>query len=212
MSDLGANEPPHSMSASSPAAAAAVARGRVAQPNGWWGMVLFLCSEATIFGSLIGTYYYLDFRVAHWPPTGVELPRVTAAAIATGALAATAPMLWAAVRACRRALRRPAMAWITFALAVQAAYIGVQVVLYRDDLMHFSPRGSAYGSIYFTVLAADHAHVILGLLLDLALLWKLWRHGLDNYWLIGARGLALYWYVVIAVTVLVLLTVLTPSL
>jgi heme/copper-type cytochrome/quinol oxidase subunit 3 len=175
-------------------------------------MLLFVCSEATIFGSLIGTYFYLDFHVAHWPPTPIALPSVTAPAADTAGLVLTGPMLWLAMRAVRVGRRRPAMAWIAVALAVQAAYLGIQIVLYKQQLGQFSPRENAYGSIYFTILAADHAHVIVGLILSIAILWKLWRQGLTSYWLVGARGLALYWYVVIAITVAVTVTTLSPSL
>ncbi|MGH2885191.1 MAG: hypothetical protein ACRDPA_21210, partial [Solirubrobacteraceae bacterium] len=75
-----------------------VAQRRAAAPNGIWGMALFLCSEVTIFGSLFGTYYYLDFRVRHWPPDGIAPPKVTLAAVSTGILMLTVPMMWAAVR------------------------------------------------------------------------------------------------------------------
>lgn len=205
-------QPPHTESVPPGAPAARVARGRIAQPNGWWGMLLFVLSEATVFGSLIGTYYYLDFHVAHWPPTGIALPSVTAPALDTAGLVLTGPLLWLAARAVRRGMRKPAMAWIALALAGQAAYLAIQIVLYKQQLGQFSPRSSAYGSIYFTILAADHAHVIVGLILSIAILWKLWRQGLTSYWLVGARGLALYWYVVIAITVAVTLTTLSPSL
>ena len=86
------------------------------------------------------------------------------------------------------------------------------MLLIRHDLREFAPQGSAYGSIYFTLLFAHHAHVLLGLLLDGVVLWKVARHGLTNYWLIGVRGLALYWYVVAALAVAVVFTVLSPSL
>jgi hypothetical protein len=36
--------------------------------------------------------------------------------------------------------------------------------------------------------------------------------GLTNYWLVGVRALAIFWYVVAALAVPVLLTQLTPSL
>jgi heme/copper-type cytochrome/quinol oxidase subunit 3 len=78
--------------------------------------------------------------------------------------------------------------------------------------LHFSPQATAYGSIYFTLLGAHHAHVLLGLLLDLAVLWKVSVRGLSNYWLIGVRALALYWYVVAALAVLVVFTQVSPSL
>lgn len=205
-------QPPHTMHAEPGAPAAAIARGREAQPNGWWGMLLFVLSEATVFGSLIGTYFYLDFHVAHWPPHHIALPSITVPALATAALVLTGPMLWFSARAARLARRRSAMRWIAFAFAVQGAYLGVQIVLFAQQLGEFSPRDSAYGSIYFTLLAADHAHVIVGLILSLGILWKLWRHGFTSYWLVGTRGLSLYWYVVILITVLVTVTTLSPSL
>ncbi len=98
------------------------------------------------------------------------------------------------------------------ALLIQCCYLARQVLLFRHDLIQFSPRQSAYGSIYFTILGAHHAHVALGILLDLAVLWQLISRGLTNYWLIGVRSLALYWHVVNALAVLVVLTQLSPSL
>jgi heme/copper-type cytochrome/quinol oxidase subunit 3 len=90
--------------------------------------------------------------------------------------------------------------------------VAAQVLLFRHDLLQFSPKKTAYGSIYFTMLATHHAHVVLGLALDVALIWFVWLRGLNNYWLVGVRGLAIFWYVVAALAVPVLLTQLTPAL
>jgi heme/copper-type cytochrome/quinol oxidase subunit 3 len=85
------------------------------------------------------------------------------------------------------------------------------VHLYRDDLAAFTPQQHAYGSLYFTLLGASHAHVAVGLLLDLWLLGKLVR-GLTPYRVNAAQAIALYWYAVSAITVVVTLTVLSPAL
>jgi cytochrome c oxidase subunit 3/cytochrome c oxidase subunit I+III len=69
------SEVPRSMEATTPYAAAAVDRGRRAMPSGWWGMLLFLASEATLFGLLIASYFYLRFYNTHWPPPGIDKPR-----------------------------------------------------------------------------------------------------------------------------------------
>ncbi len=74
------------------------------------------------------------------------------------------------------------------------------------------PQATAYGSIYFTILAVHHAHVLLGLVLDVGILWQVATRGLTSYWLVGVRGLALYWYVVAGLAVLVVFTQLTPAL
>jgi heme/copper-type cytochrome/quinol oxidase subunit 3 len=212
VTDFSAGEVPRSAQASSSHAAAVVDRGRRAQPSGWWGMVLFLCSEVTLFGTLIGSYFYLNFGSHHWPPAGIKPPEITGPAVATAVLVGTVPLMALGAAAARRGRRASAMWWIAGAFVIQIAYLAAQVLLIRHDLRTFTPQGTAYGSIYFTLLFADHAHVLLGLLLNGAVLYKVARHGLTNYWLIGVRGLALYWYVVAGITVVVLFTVLSPSL
>jgi cytochrome c oxidase subunit I+III len=201
-----------SASAFSASAAGRVARERMAQPSGWWGMVLFLCAEATLFGTIISSYFYLDFDAHRWPPAGIKPESVTDPSIATGVLVALTIPMWLSVRASRSGRRGAVVGLIASTTVVQCGYLGVQIALWISDYHHFRPQGSAYGSIYFTMMTADHAHVLFGILLDLAVLAFVIIRGLTNYWLIGVRTLALYWYVVNAITVAVLLTQLSPSL
>jgi heme/copper-type cytochrome/quinol oxidase subunit 3 len=194
------------------AAAGRVARERRAQPNGWWGMALFLCAEVTLFGTLIATYFYLDFDAHRWPPAGIKAPSVVLPFVATAALVSLSVAMWLAVRSARAGRRGPVIWLIAFAVIVQACYLALQILLFRHDLNHFSPRDTAYGSIYFTLLAAHHAHVLFGILLNLTVLAFVSIRGLTNYWLIGVRCAALYWYVVNVLAVFVVFTQLAPSL
>ena len=191
---------------------AAVARDRRAQPSGWWGMVLFLCAEGTLFGSLMATYFYLDFIAHRWPPKGIAPPSVVLPLIATAVLITSSVPLMLAARAAKLSRRRRVTGLISLAVLIQLAYVAAQVLLFRHDLRQFTPQGSAYGSIYFTLLGAHHAHVVLGILLELGVLWHVVTRGLSNYWLIGVRSVALYWHVVNALAILVVLTQLSPSL
>jgi heme/copper-type cytochrome/quinol oxidase subunit 3 len=175
-------------------------------------MALFLCAEVTLFGTLIATYFYLDFDARSWPPDGIQPPSVVLPLLATGALIATSLPLALAVPAARAGRRLRVVALMLLAVFVQLCYVAAQVLLFRHDLRSFSPQATAYGSIYFTMLAAHHAHVVLGLLLELAVVWKVVGRGLTDYWLIGVRAVALYWYVVNVLAVLVVLTQLSPSL
>jgi heme/copper-type cytochrome/quinol oxidase subunit 3 len=125
-------------------------------------------------------------------------------------LALTAvPVLLAARAATAGAARR---AWLLVAGAtlVQGGYLAWQIVLFAADLGRFSPSGSAYGSIYFTLLGADHAHVAFGLLLNLWVLARLVR-GLDRYRTMTVRVASVYWVFVAIMTVLVTLTQVSPS-
>ncbi len=201
-----------SSSAWTAAAAGRVSRQRLAQPNGWWGMALFLCAEVTLFGTLIATYFYLDFDARSWPPPPIKAPSVVLPLIATGVLVAMSIPMWLAARSARAGQRRRVILLIAFAVVVQTCYLALQVLLFRHDLNDFSPQSSAYGSIYFTLLAVHHAHVLFGILLDLAVLWFVCVRGLTNYWLIGVRGVALYWFVVNGLAIVVVFTQLAPSL
>jgi len=201
-----------SMAAETAAGVAGVAEHRRAQPNGWWGMALFLCAEATLFGTLIASYFYLDFNSPAWPPAGIKAPSVVLPLVATGVLITTSIPLFIAVRASRAGRRTPALWLIALALLVQCCYLAAQVLLFGHDLHQFKPHDTAYGWIYFTMLATHHAHVALGILLEGWVLWRIAFAGLNNYRLIGIRATALYWHAVNVLAVLVVLTQLSPSL
>ncbi|MFL5917571.1 MAG: heme-copper oxidase subunit III [Gaiellaceae bacterium] len=168
---------------------------RAAKPNGWWGMAVFVATEATLFGALIGSYYNLRFKTPEWPPAGVPDPKVALPLILLAVLLATSVPVQLAVK--RRA-------WLVVALALQVGYLAVQIQLYADDLNKFTPQGSAYGSIYFTLVGAHHAHVLVGILLEV---WLLLRPNV-----VGLQATAFYWHAVNALAIAVTLVQLSPSL
>src|SRR5438132_3227971 len=188
-----------------------VEHARQAKPNGWWGIALFVATEATLFGTLIGSYFYLRFNTLQWPPPGVPEPKVALPLVLTAVLVTTSLPLQGAVRAARGAHRVRAWWLVALAFVVQTGYLAMQIHLFADDLGKFRPQGSSYASIYFTLVGADHAHVFVGLLLDLWLLARL-ATGLTNYRLVGLRVITFYWHFVNVVTIAVVLTQLSPAL
>ena len=201
----------HSYGAESDVAVREVARRRRAFPNGWWGMALLIATEATLFGTMIASYFYLRFQSVTWPPAGIEPPKVALPLSLTGVLVLTSIPMFLAVRAARAGRPGGAIGWIVPALLVQCGYLAVQIVLYLDDLSKFSPKDTSYGSIYFTLLMTHHIHVLIGILLNLWICFRLLR-GLTAYRLTGVRAIALYWYFVNVAAVAVVLTQLSPSL
>jgi heme/copper-type cytochrome/quinol oxidase subunit 3 len=173
--------------------------------SGILGVLVFAATEATLFGTLIATYFYLRLNADAWPPQGVEAPAVALPGALTAALVlTTAPLLLAAAAAARG---RRARAWLLVlgATVVQAGYLAWQIVLYFDDLSKFAPDETTYGSIYFTLLGTHHIHVAIGLLLDLWVLARL-AAGLTSYRVTTVRVVAIYWVLVNAVAVLVTAT------
>jgi heme/copper-type cytochrome/quinol oxidase subunit 3 len=182
----------------------------VAHPNGWWGTAIFVGAEATLFGALLGTYYYLRFKALHWPPAGIDPPGVALPLILAAVLVSTSVPMQIALRTAQ-AGRRTAVVPVVAALAVQGAYFAAQIHLFLADLDKFTPGTGSYGSIYFTLLGAHHAHVAVGLLLNVWLALRL-ATGLTTYRLTALWATTFYWHFVNALAVLVVLTQLSPSL
>jgi heme/copper-type cytochrome/quinol oxidase subunit 3 len=185
------------------AAETVVLAGRRRGPSlAFWGMAMVVASEATLFGTFIGSYYYLRFGSAHWPPTGTPEPRVVVPLIMVGVLATTSLPMQLAAMAARRARLWAARALLVWALVVQCGYLVYEIHDYVHQLHRSGPQDNAYSSIYYTLLGADHAHVALGILLVGWLLWKLLR-GLTMYRLNAVQVVAFYWHAVNVLTLIV---------
>ena len=130
-------------------------------PNGWWGMLLFVATEATLFGA--------DLRE-------LLLHSLPARAVA----AARLPRAGAAVPACpwrsssrdqRTRSRSPGeppragrvrRAWWLLALPARhpARLLRPCSAVFDDDLQKLGRgRGRAYGLLYYLMLGAHHFHV-----------------------------------------------------
>jgi heme/copper-type cytochrome/quinol oxidase subunit 3 len=171
------------------------ASARIAKPNGWWGIAVFVATEATLFGTLVGSYFYLRFKNANWPPPGISPPDLAVPLILTAVLVTTSVPMQLASRAARAGRRHVAWLAIFLAFVVQAGYLAMQARLFSDDLDKLQPQGSAYGSIYFTLLGAHHTHVFVGLLLDLWLLLRI-AQKLTEYRVTAVRAAVFYWHFV----------------
>jgi cytochrome c oxidase subunit III len=174
-------------------------------------MVVFVATEATLFATLIGSYYDLRFKTPQWPPAGVPDPKVALPLILLAVLVATSiPVHLASVFA-RRGLAGPSVLALLVALVLQSGYLALQIHLYVDDLHKFTPQGSAYGSIYFTMVGAHHAHVVVGILLEVWLLLRLLL-GTTAYRAVGLHATAFYWHAVNVLAIAVTIVQLSPSL
>src|SRR5947209_7192819 len=200
-----------STEAVTPRGVALVAERRVARPNGWWGMAVFVATEATLFGTMVGTYFYLRFQTRQWPPHGVPDPKVVLPLVLTGVLVLTSVPMQLAFASARRGRLGFARLALLVALIVQAGYLAMQLQLYLDDLHTFSPNASAYASIYFTLVGAHHFHVLVGIMLNAWLLLR-FAGGITNYRLVALQATTFYWHFVNVLALAVTLTQVSPSL
>jgi cytochrome c oxidase subunit III len=186
-------------------------RARGGPPAAWWGMLILIASEATLFAAFVATYFYLRFTSLEWPQDGLPEPKVVAPVILVACLVATSVPMRLATLAARAGRLAATRLYVLSALVVQAGYLAYSIVDYRDQLQVFGIGRNAYSSIYYTLLGADHAHVALGVLFDLWLLGKL-ATGLTRYRVRATWAIALYWHAVNLITVVVIATLLSAAL
>lgn len=196
----------------STAAATRADNPRRSLPAGIWGIALFLCAETMLFAGMISSYFYLDYQSRHWPPVGVARPDVLDPSLLTAVLVATSVPIALAARRAKSGSVRATIWMIAIAAFVQSGYLAYQLRGFVAELHVLHPQSSAYASAYFALLGLHHAHVLLGILLDLGLIFWLSVSGLSEYRVTGVRALALYWHVINVIAVAVLLTEISPAL
>jgi heme/copper-type cytochrome/quinol oxidase subunit 3 len=189
-----------------------VVAGRRGGPSlAFWGMAMLIASEATLFGTFIGSYFYLRFESPHWPPLGTPEPRVVVPLIMVGILATTSLPMQLAANAVRRGRLWATRAYLVWALVIQCGYLVWAIHDYVEQLERSAPQDNAYSSIYYLLLGADHVHVAVGVLLVVWLLWKLMR-GLTMYRLNATQAVTFYWHAVNLLTLIVIGVLLSPHL
>lgn len=180
-------------------------------PAAWWGMAMFVAAEATLLTVLVATYLYLRFKNVAWPPAGIPEPKVVLPLVLLAVLVATSAPMQLAYLVARRERLATTRACLLVALALQVVYLSVALWSYREDLEKFSPQTRAYGSIYYTLLGADHAHVIVAVLLNAWVLVKL-VGGFTRYRLNALLAATFYVHAVNVLTIAITFTLLSPAL
>ncbi len=173
--------------------------------TGWWGMLGTIVILFTVLAALIYGYFYLRLYSEEWPQMGHPLPGLAGPALAYGLLAAGGAVQLFNIcsrRHGRRRLLPPGMAAVVL---LGLAYSGGEL---RDLIATpFSPRSSAYASIFFTLNGFALATVLTGvffmggtlirmLRLDEPLAaprLRLWLQNSELFWLFAvASGLLVF--------------------
>jgi cytochrome c oxidase subunit III len=167
------------------------------------GMILFLISEAFLFGSLFWTYYYLRAESATWPPGGVEL-RLTLVSINTVILLSSSLVLWLAGRGIWRGDQNRLAVGLAITAGMGVVFLGITIWEWTHET--FRPWTNAYGSIFYTLTGFHALHVFGGVLLLLSLLARTLRHRITPSNFRPVEIGSLYWHYVDLIWILVFST------
>jgi heme/copper-type cytochrome/quinol oxidase subunit 3 len=183
---------------------------------GWWGMVLFIAVEATVFALLLASYFYVRFRSGPvWPPDGIEDPKLKLVLIMSAVLWSSSLPVHLAHSAIKRGHQKRLRTWLALGFLLGATFLVLQCVKeYPDILRHeYTPRTNAYGSLFFTITGLHGAHVFVGLLMNAWTQLRAWQGAFDEHRHVTVQNFVMYWHFVDVVWVFVLATLyLSPHL
>lgn len=131
--------------------------------RGTASMVLFIVTEAMLFVALFFVYFYLGRGQVHWPTDAP--PKLTLALIMLVVLLASSVILQWGENVSRRGREGAARLSLGITILLGLAFLGLQVLEYRDHLRTLLPTTDAYGSIFYTITSLHGAHLLLGLLM-----------------------------------------------
>jgi heme/copper-type cytochrome/quinol oxidase subunit 3 len=183
-----------------------------ARANGWWGMLLVIATEATLFAVLIASYFYIRFKSPVWPPDAIPEPKLFRPLLNNGFLLASAAPLFVADRAIRRGRRSVLRLGLAAAFLLGLAYFFLQLDSFVASWKTSRPEDGTYTSLVYTIVGAHWIHVGAGILLLAWVQARAWLGAFSAERHVGVQVSALYWYFVAVLSVPVVLTTLSPAL
>lgn len=174
----------------------------------WWGMVWLIFTEATLFATLIFSYFFLRFRSGPvWPPDGIARPDLVLPLIMSAILWSSSVPVHLADRGIRQGGQVRLRGGLAAGFILGAVFLGMQLgVEYPEKLAEFTPTTNAYGSLFFTLTGFHGLHVAAGLLISLWTQARAWLGAFDGERHLTVQLFAMYWHFVDVVWLFVLLT------
>ncbi|GII94535.1 cytochrome c oxidase subunit 3 [Sinosporangium siamense] len=180
----------------------------------WWGMVLFVATEATLFACLLASYFYIRFSTGgEWPPGGIKDPELSKPLIMTAVLlSSSGPMVWADW-AVRRGRIGQLKAGLLLTLALGAAFLGLQATEYSTKLEEFTWNTNTYGSLFYVITGFHGTHVAVGLVMLVFIAIAAFGGKFSGRRHMRVRLVGFYWHFVDAIWLAILFTIyLSPHL
>jgi len=157
------------------------------------GLVVFLASEAMLFGSFFTVFFYLRFTHSPWPPAGIEVPKGPTGINTAILISSSFTMHWALV-SIKRNRRFGLICGLGLTLVMGLTFLALQVHEYLH--LGFTPGTDAFTSGFFSLTGLHGFHVFVGAtLLTIAFIRSIRGHYSANQHM-GLEVTGLYWHFV----------------
>ncbi|HWH04909.1 MAG TPA: cytochrome c oxidase subunit 3 [Gaiellaceae bacterium] len=129
------------------------------------GMLLFIASEAMLFGAFFTAYFFVRVvnpQAPEWPLDPFHLPVYVAGVNTLVLVASSFTMHWA-LQSIKRGNRAGLQAGLVLTFLMGLAFLITQAVEYAR--IGFNPADGAFGTIFYGLTGLHGAHVFVGLTL-----------------------------------------------
>lgn len=176
--------------------------------SGWWGALIAILTEATLFAALIAAYFYLRLRSARWPIGDIERPKLLLPTAGLVVLVASSVTAWKAGRSVAQRASA-AIGWLAVTIGLGLVFLVLQAKDFADK--HFGVDTNATGTMYYTVVGLHSAHVVAGILLLGFAVVRLAVHPRRPLTARTVEVVVLYWHFVDAVWVAVFVSLIVSE-
>ncbi|MBM3676652.1 MAG: heme-copper oxidase subunit III, partial [Actinobacteria bacterium] len=172
------------------------------------GMLLFIASEAMLFGSFFAAYFFVrvvnEDAPATWPPEPYHFP-VFVALINTLILVTSSFTIHWATQSIRRGHRRGLQAGLVATILLGLAFLLTQAIEYAH--IGFNTGDGAFASAFFGLTGLHGAHVFFGLAILVVAAVRAFRGHFSPEHYHGVEIPAIYWHFVDIMWIVVYVTV-----
>jgi cytochrome c oxidase subunit III len=178
-----------------------VATTRPGRPIGWWGVMLLIATEGTVFLALLAAYFFVRSTSPEWPQGGLAPPELMPISVFTVVLLASSiPLVWG-----ESAIRRGDVRGLRVALATSFAmgllFTVNQALEYTK--LEFGLHDNAYASLFILITGLHGLHLVVGLLISVVVQVKAARGWFSSTRHVTVSVFSLYWHFVDGVWIFV---------
>jgi cytochrome c oxidase subunit III len=178
------------------------------------GIILFIVSEAVMFGAFFAQYFYNRILSDSWPtraglpPDFERVPAFPLPVVLTALLVASGFTAHWAQDAIRRDDRDAFQGWLIVTVLLGLGFLGGQAYEYTNLIVNegFNITTGIYGTVFFSLTGLHGLHVTIGVLVLIGVLIRAFLGQFSSRSHFGVEGTVLYWHFVDAVWIALYVT------
>ncbi len=163
----------------------------------WWGMIMLILIELTVFGGLMAIYYYLKLYNPEFPPPGIDKPELLLPTLNTFVLLGAGLAMYLADKGIKEDDQLRLKLWKSVSLVLAIVFLALKYVEYSGYDYDWTTH--AYGSIVWTITGFHAAHVISVALKTVVVLAMAFRGMFRSDRRMAVEANSLYFYFVVLI-------------